>query len=174
MRKRETLDDLYRQHAKSLYFYLYKMCGNPQLAEDLVQETFVRATVSLEVASAEHAKAWLFQVARHAYLDEWRKNERRQKNPIFQFFLRPKEMFSPYGIPEEQLIEKVHQDLVLDIMRRLPENYRTVLYLREEESFTYKEIAQFMKMTEEQVKITLYRARKKFEGIAQQEGERYE
>ena len=101
MRNRQVyLDELYRQYVKPLYFYLLKLCGSPEVAEDLTQETFVQATVHLDTYDGEQARAWLFKVARNVYLDEWRKRQRRKNNPIFQLFLHPKEMVSPYGLPE--------------------------------------------------------------------------
>ncbi|CAG9607697.1 RNA polymerase sigma factor [Pseudoneobacillus rhizosphaerae] len=47
MRNQLKLTNLYKRYAKTLYFYLLKLSGSPQLAEDLTQETFVRATISL-------------------------------------------------------------------------------------------------------------------------------
>lgn len=168
------LDALYRLYMKPLYFYLYKMCGNAELAEDLVQETFVRATISLETANTEYAKAWLFQVARNVYLDEWRKNERRRNNPLFQFFLKPKEMYSPYGMPENELITQEHENMLQSILEKLPENYRTIIILREEQNFTYREISTLLNVSEEQVKVLLHRARKKMNDYAKKEADSFE
>ncbi|MER2190394.1 MAG: sigma-70 family RNA polymerase sigma factor [Solibacillus sp.] len=161
MDKYEHLDTLYRQYMKSLYYYLYKMCGNAELAEDLVQETFVRATIHLYEADVLHAKAWLFQVARNTYLDEWRKIERRRKNPLFQLFLKPRDMCSPYGLPEQEVINKESAATVQSLLVQLPENYRTVYILREDEQFSYREISQLLRISEGNVKILLHRARKK-------------
>ena len=99
--KRNQLRNLYKQYARPLYFYLLKLSGSKQLAEDLTQETFVRATISLHTYENEEARAWLFKVARNAYLDEWRKQQRWRTIPILSAFTTKKEMISPYGIPEE-------------------------------------------------------------------------
>lgn len=72
------LDNLYRKYTKPLYYFLLKLSGSHQLAEDLVQETFVRATISLSFYQNEDVRAWLFKVARNAYLDEWRRRQRRK------------------------------------------------------------------------------------------------
>ncbi|MBP3040552.1 hypothetical protein J9303_13760 [Bacillaceae bacterium Marseille-Q3522] len=81
----QELDELYRHYAKPLYFYLLKFSGSPQMAEDLKQETFVRATISFSVHHQEKVKAWLFKVARNAYLDEWRKRMRNQERIMNPF-----------------------------------------------------------------------------------------
>lgn len=145
------------------------MCGNAELAEDLVQETFVRATISLQNADGDNAKAWLFQVARNTYLDEWRKAERRRNNPIYQLFLKPKDMHSPYGVPEHELIEKENIYIIQTSLAHLPEKYRTVYILREDENFSYREISKLLNISEENVKVLLYRARKKMEGYLKRE-----
>lgn len=80
--RRNELDQLYRNYAKPLYYYLFKLSGSAQLAEDLTQKTFVRATVLLSSYKQEDVRAWLFKVARNAYLDEWRKRKRRKWVPF--------------------------------------------------------------------------------------------
>ena len=121
MAKQRFLDALYRKHAKMLYFYLYNMCGSEALAEDLVQETFLRATIALHTYESEHAKAWLLRVARNIYLDEWRKQQRRRNNPIYQRWLKPKDMISPYGVLEEEYTNKEQMYLIQNILVALPE-----------------------------------------------------
>jgi len=167
--KGQRLEDLYRKYAKPLYFYLYKLCGSKQLAEDLTQETFVRATIHLHLYDETEPRAWLFKVARNTYIDEWRKQTKRQKI-LKWFFLNKEEMISPYGIPEENLMHKELQQELENLMVFLPENYRSILYLREVEQFSYQEIMATLQLSEEQVKVTLYRARKRLSELAQKKG----
>lgn len=111
---------------------------------------------------------WLFTVARRTYLDEWRKQQRRKKSTIYQFFLKEKEMFSPYGMPEEQLLVGQQKIEIEQLLKLLPEHYRTILLLREYEYLTYEEIAVVTNYSVDQVKVTLYRARKKLAKHGQQ------
>lgn len=173
MRNRVTLDDLYRQYARPLYFYLLKLSGSRQLAEDLTQETFVRATISLHTYEGEEARSWLFKVARNAYLDEWRKQQRWKTVPLLSFLGSTKDMLSPYGLPEEDLLKKEGAEEIADLLEFLPENYRSILYLREFEEFSYREIMDTLQLTEEQVKVTLYRARKRLRQLAERKGWKY-
>lgn len=165
-----SLDELYRCFAKPLYFYLLKLSGSPQLAEDLVQETFVRATIALPKQFHENAKAWLFKTARNAYLDEWRKQERRRRLPFAEALFRTKEMISPYGLPENEVIEAESKHDIVRLVNGLPENYRSVIYLREIEGLSYSEIREALSLTEAQVKILLHRARKKLAQLMQMKG----
>lgn len=158
------LDDIYRRYAEPLYYYLVKMSGSPNLAEELVQETFFRATVSLSFYKYEDVKPWLFRVARNTYLDEWRKRQRWKWVPFYE----KEEMKSPFGIPEDEMVAKETSIELTDLLELLPENYRTILYLREFAEFTYEEISQAMELSDGQVKITLHRARKKLQTLGLQ------
>ena len=164
------LDELYRQYVKPLYFYLLRLCGSAEVAEDLAQETFVQATIYLDTYDNERARAWLFKVARNVYLDEWRKQQRRKNNPLFQLFLRQKEMVSPYGLPEEALLQQERSAKMEDLLSYLPEQYRSILYLREYQSFSYQEMMEALHLSEQQVKVTLHRARKRLAELAEKKG----
>lgn len=169
---RSKLEDLYKQYVKPLYFYLLKLSGSPQLAEDLTQETFVRATISLHTYEGEEARAWLFKVARNVYLDEWRKRKRRRV--LFTMFSAKQEMISPYGVPEDTLLLQERNQQLEDLLKYLPEQYRSIIYLKEYEQFSYKEIMDALQLSEEQVKVTLHRARKRLASLAEKKGWKYE
>ncbi|MDN4606228.1 sigma-70 family RNA polymerase sigma factor [Sporosarcina highlanderae] len=172
--KGKQLESLYRQYARSLYFYLLKLSGSKQLAEDLTQETFIRATINLQTYEDEEARAWLFKVARNAYLDEWRKQQRRRTIPLFAALLSKTEMISPYGIPEESLLAQEQNEQLEDLLNYLPEHYRSIIYLREYEQFSYKEISESLQLTQDQVKVTLYRARKRLADLFEKKGWQYD
>lgn len=164
--KEQGLEDLFRLYAKPLYYFLWKMSGSPHVAEDLTQETFVRATISLHTYEGEEARAWLFRVARNLYIDEWRKRKRRQSIPLVKLFYADDGMVSPYGLPEEDVLAKELTGDIQELLSFLPEQYRAILYLREVEEFSYGEIQTALDLTEAQVKVNLHRARKKLAEIA--------
>ncbi|APH06432.1 sigma-70 family RNA polymerase sigma factor [Bacillus weihaiensis] len=168
--RKHELEHVYQKYAKSLYVYLLKMSGSPHLAEDLTQETFVRATISLSSYNQENIRAWLFKVARNAYLDEWRKRQKRKWIPFSEILFTHEKMISPYGLPEEELVLGEQKSDLHILLTYLPEHYRTILYLREYEDFSYEEIQTLLELTEGQVKIHLYRARKKLSELAEELG----
>lgn len=171
MRKRKNeLEALYRHYATPIYYYLLKLCGSTQLAEDLTQETFVQATINLHTYKGDKVLAWLFTVARNAYLDEWRKQSRWKNNRFLSLLINKQEMVSPYGVPENVLLLKEQDTQLQNLLCYLPEQYRSILYLREYEQFTYKEIASTLGMSDEQVKVTLHRARKRLAELASKKG----
>lgn len=169
----DDLEQVYLVFAKPLYYYLLKLTGSHFKAEELVQETFYRATLSLDLYESEQVKSWLFKVARHAYLDEWRKSQRWQWVPFSHFVSNSTDMISPNGIPEDRLIAGEIRDDVTDVMSLLSENYRTILYLREYSEFTYEELAETMGLSLDQVKVTLYRARKRFKQLSERLGKKF-
>lgn len=168
--KNQQLEQLFKLYSKSLYYFLWKLSGSSHLAEDLTQETFVRATISLHTYQGEQARAWLFKVARNIYIDEWRKRKRRESIPLVNRFKPAEEMISPYGLPEDTALAQEQRDDLNMLFDYLPEHYRTILYLREVAEFSYAEIATAMDLTVDQVKVMLHRSRKKLETIAQQKG----
>lgn len=161
-KRKQKLDDLYRSYAKGLYYYLLRMSGSSVIAEELVQETFYRATISLSLYKHQEVKPWLYKIARNCYIDEWRKRQRWKWVPFFE----KEEMKSPYGVPEDHAIKKETKQELKDLLDLLPENYRTILYLREYEGFSYEEIEETMGLNASQVKVNLHRARKKLQQLS--------
>lgn len=168
--KNQQLENLFKLYSRPLYYYLWKMSGSAHVADDLTQETFVRATISLHTYEGEEARAWLFKVARNIYIDEWRKRKRRKANPLLKLFYSGEELISPYGLPEDEILKQERIGDLNELLGFLPEPYRAILYLREVEQFIYAEIQDAMELSEEQVKVNLYRARKKLETVAKKKG----
>jgi len=72
---KNTADKLYRRYKASIFRYFYKMGGNYHLAEELTQETFYQAAVSLDGFRAESAlSTWLFRIAFYVYAGHLRRN----------------------------------------------------------------------------------------------------
>lgn len=164
--RKEKLHDVYQRHAKMLYLYLLNLTGSPTVAEDLVQETFYKATLSLAFYHDQEVKSWLFKVARHTYLDQWRKRKRWEWVPFIEVLYKGEEMLSPFEQPEDYVISKESEKDLLNLNKQLPETYRTILYLREDEGLSYKELSEALEMNENQVKVTLHRARQRLHQLA--------
>ncbi|HEU5138832.1 MAG TPA: sigma-70 family RNA polymerase sigma factor [Bacillales bacterium] len=162
----DTFSKLFDQFHPSLYRYLYRMTGSRTEAEELLQETFIKAMVSLKVKNLKQARAWLYKVARNLYVDWVRKSsaEQRMVDQIKQDALTT----SHRGNPETEYDKKEQQQKLAQIMQRLPERMRTVLYLREVEEFSYMELCETMELTMSQVKVTLHRSRERFRALAKE------
>lgn len=172
--RKDELETIYLIFAKPLYFYLLKLTGSAIKAEELVQETFYRATLSLDLYEDEQVKSWLFKVARHAYMDEWRKRQRWKWVPFYDYLANTPDFESPYGVPEEELVVREIAKDVNDIMKMLPESYRSILYLREYEQFSYEELSETLELSLNQVKVNLHRARQRFKQLSKRMGKNFE
>lgn len=172
--KFDDLETIYLTFADPLYFYLLKLSGSAIVAEELVQETFYRATLSLDLYDDGQVKSWLFKVARNAYMDEWRKRKRWKWVPFYDYLTNTRDFESPYGVPEKDLTEQELTDDVTNVMILLPESYRSILYLREYEQFSYEELGETLDLSLNQVKVNLYRARQRFKKISERIGKDFE
>lgn len=126
-------------------------------AEDVVQETLIRVWNKRdEWEQLESVEAYCLTVARNLAID---RSERKDARTVA---LPPDaEEAADTATPHEQLVRKERLQLLRHLIRQLPEKQRQIVMLRDVEGKSYKEIAMLLDVTEEQVKVNLFRARKK-------------
>lgn len=126
-------------------------------AEDVVQDTMIRVwNRRNEWPQFESVEAYCLTVARNLAIDRSQKMEARNTE------LTPEVREMPDTLtPYDRLARDEQMRLVHRLVSELPEKQRTVMQLRDVEEKSYKEIADILQITEEQVKITLFRARQK-------------
>lgn len=169
MKKRFEM--LYQNYRDTVYGYLYYMCREEELAEDLAQETFLKIFQGLRRFRGECSeKTWCLTVARNTFLSYARK-----KQPLLlgEEALERQETASE-NFPEERLIRREEGKLVRDVLSMLAEDERTLLLLRDCEGLSYDEIARILNMTEANVKVRLHRVRQKYRKLYQKETESME
>lgn len=164
--RNDPFTELFLTYQPSLYRYLYRLCGSKEWAEELLQETFYRAMLSLRQEDALMARAWLFKVARNLFIDSLRKRGRDAE--LLQEIGRRASGVSPSDLPEEALDRKEQRRKITEVMNRLPERERTLLYLREIEQFSYQELAAALDLSMNHVKVLLHRSRQRFRELAEQ------
>ena len=134
---RYAFGELVRRHYASVVNVVYRMCGDANLAEDMAQETFLRAWSNLAFfrpkASLRH---WLYRIAVNATLDMLR---RKTEEPVEDDFIQMVSDQSPG--PEATVIEKEQAADLQKKLKSLPDASRTVLVLREFGELSYQEIA---------------------------------
>ena len=126
-------------------------------AEDIVQDTMIRVWNKRdEWSQFDSIEAYCFTVARNLAID------RSQKAESHNVELTPETQEMPDALtPEKQFEQDEQLRLVHRLMSELPEKQRTIMQLRDIEGKSYKEIAEIMQLTEEQVKVNLFRARQR-------------
>lgn len=126
-------------------------------AEDIVQETMIRVWNKRdEWDGLESVEAYCLTVARNLAID------RSEKKDSQTVELPPEVEQTPdASSPYDQLVNKERLKLVHRLVGELPEKQRLIMQLRDVEGKSYKEIAEALRLTEEQVKVNLFRARQK-------------
>ena len=135
--QRDAFSELVCIHAQGVRNVIYRMCGDPQIAEDAAQETFIQAWMHLpSYRSGTSLRNWLYRIAINAATDLLRKEKRIVPNALEDLQLQ-----DPGLGPEALFFEEERTALIQKAILSLPEASRAVLVLREYEGMSYHEIA---------------------------------
>lgn len=150
----ELLELLYRKYYKRIYLYLFSLSGDYYIAEDLTQETFVKALMLLP---DDHANmcAWLYTVARNLYFN-YRKKESRQTS-LEEIENEPES--EEENNPLFSLIKSDNEKILHKALQQINEKYREVLILQYLGGISQKEIGRLLKLSPENVRVLSYRGK---------------
>lgn len=141
-----------------LFRLAFRITLNQQDAEDVVQETLIKIWNRRDHwDEIESLEGWAMTIARNMALDVIRKQDSHRTVSLDEPSPIPQHP-SP-TTPYEQMMEKERIAMVRNLMNSLPEKQRTAMQLRDFEDKSYKEIAEIMQISEDQVKINIFRAR---------------
>lgn len=152
------------QHLDALYNFAMYLTRKPPEADDLVQETYLRAfRFAHRFQAGTHLRAWLFQILRNTFLTFYRIREREA--PLAENGVPEWDVPMFHDTPDEagDALE-AHTDLER-AMRRLPEEFRTVLLLAEVEGFPLDEVARVMACPVGTVKSRIFRAKERLRAL---------
>jgi RNA polymerase sigma-70 factor (ECF subfamily) len=169
-------------HADALYGTAMRLTRNPDSAQDLVQETFLKAFKHYDSLRPDsNLKAWLTRVLTNTFINQYRRKQVRQRS---QELYDPDWMNERVGSnwardvakrPGQKVVDRFVRDKLNDAVAALPDPYRQVLLLADVEELAYKEVAETLDIPIGTVMSRLHRARRKLRELlsefAQQEGE---
>jgi RNA polymerase sigma-70 factor, ECF subfamily len=156
-----SFDDEALPHLDALYRVALRLTADPSLAEDLVQDTMLKAYRSWrQYRPGTNAKGWLLTILRNTFINDFR---RRKHEPIAMDL----ETAEPHAVyrsmqesdPEGTFFSQIVDDKVIEAVDSLPADFREVLVLSDIEGLSYGEIAETLKIPVGTVKSRLFRAR---------------
>ena len=152
----DDMNDIYRQHAQTVYKFLLSQTRDPDLAEELTQETFYQAVRSIDRFDGRcKVSVWLCQIARHLWYQHLRRT--RRETPTADEDLPE----VPVPSAEEGLLAQAGQLELLRQVHSLPEPCREVVYLRAFGDLSFREIGDVLGKTETWARVTFYRGKEK-------------
>ena len=157
------------QYARQLYSAAMRMTRNPSDAEDLVQETFLKAYRAYHTfEEGTNLKAWLYRILTNTYINKYRKDSRRPSE-VDLGSVEDLYLYRNIGSEESAEAARTTEDRVLDglveadikkAVEDLPENFRLPVLLADLEGFSYKEISDILDIPIGTVMSRLHRGRK--------------
>lgn len=150
----EPLRQLYHKFQKEIYLYLFSLCHNRELAQDLMQETFLKAILALP-NDHTNVRAWLYLVARNLYFN-YRSKEKRIV-PLEELEASTIDNTTPLL---DHIIKDEQKKLLYRALEHLPERQREILLLHYFGGLSLKEIAAILKQTPENIRVQTYRSKK--------------
>ena len=153
--KSTAWENLFRKYYNEALLYVFSFCHNRALAEDLVQEAYMRAIRSID-EEKDSFKFWLFEVCRNLYFDTLRKNKKVEAITS--------DMPSNESLVDD-VIQKDEYRALYKAISLLKDDFREIVRLYYFDSMSVKEIASIVDESVDNVKIKLYRARLKLKDI---------
>jgi RNA polymerase sigma-70 factor, ECF subfamily len=155
------------QYAPQLYSAAMRMTRNSADAEDLVQETYLRAYRSFATfQEGTNLRAWLFRILTNTFINTYRAKQRRpQESELgdledLYMYKRIANINPASRSAEDQLFDLFTDDEVKKALEELPDNFRLPVLLADVQDFSYKEIAQILDIPIGTVMSRLHRGRK--------------
>ncbi|MST34559.1 sigma-70 family RNA polymerase sigma factor [Acidimicrobiaceae bacterium USS-CC1] len=169
MAEQETFADQAMPYMGSLYTAALRMTRNPSDAEDLVQETYLKAYRAFGgFQEGTNLKAWLYKILTNTFINSYRSRKRRPEqtelDEVEDLYLYRRlgglEAVSASRSAEEEVLEHFTDGDVKAAVESLPEQFRMAVLLADVEGFSYKEIAEILDVPIGTVMSRLHRGRK--------------
>jgi RNA polymerase sigma factor (sigma-70 family) len=161
-----AFEELYRRYHPRIAAYVRRKVRDPARAEDLAQDAFFSALRRMRATDSDIAfKPWIFEIARNATIDHWRRSNRAEEVSVEAEELRQSDRVRLVGSagPDSALVDKERLDHLRGAFDELSDVHTRILVMRELEGLSYREIAERLDLSRSSVESALFRARRRLE-----------
>jgi RNA polymerase sigma-70 factor, ECF subfamily len=156
-----VFDELYSNYHQDVFNFLIYMVHNRQLAEDLVQEVYIRVLKSYQNFEGKSSeKTWLFSIAKNVAIDHFRKQKNWKNRFLEKFDWNRNELTSDDAPLEEIVVANEEIRELYECLKHCSTDYRMVIIMRYLQELSIKETAEILDWSESKVKTTQHRALK--------------
>lgn len=162
--KERLFEKEFMPHADALYNFAYQLSYNDDDANDLVQETYMKAFRFIDsYQEGTNSKAWLFKILKNIFINEYRRKKREPEkidyDDVITFSDEDDDNSAAYFDLREDMFDNMLGDEITNALNKLPIEFKTVILLCDIEGFTYEEIAKIIDIPIGTVRSRLHRAR---------------
>lgn len=164
LKKQEDFNDEIIPHLDALYNFGLRLTSDPNDAEDLVQDTIVKAyRFFSSYEKGTNAKAWLFRILKNSYINNYRKKSKKPQqvdyDEVSTFYETIRAERTDTSDLEDKMFRELIDDELSNALDNIPEDFRTVVLLCDVEDFTYEEIANMLDVPIGTIRSRLHRGR---------------
>ncbi len=163
-KKQEDFNKEILPHLDAMYNFALRLTSDPNDAEDLVQDTIVKAYRFFDsYEKGTNAKAWLFRILKNSYINTYRKKSKKPNqvdyDEVATFYETIRDERTDTSDLEDRMFRELIDDHISKALDQLPEDFRTVVLLCDVEGFTYEEIANMLDVPIGTIRSRLHRGR---------------
>ena len=149
-------DQIYNDYFQDVFYYLRSLSSNRDVAEDLTQDTFVKAMKSLDQYDGrKDIRAWLFTIAKNSFIDRCRKEKNYAMEQQQDTLVTSEPSFV------EKMMDQAEAFQVHKILHEMPEPYKEVFSLRTFGELPFEQIGKLFDKSDSWARVTYYRAKQK-------------
>ncbi|MFN1835024.1 sigma-70 family RNA polymerase sigma factor [Balneola sp. MJW-20] len=163
-KKQKDFDEEIIPHMDALYNFALRLTTDPNDAEDLVQDTIVKAyRFFSSYEKGTNAKAWMFRILKNSFINNYRKTSKKPSqvdyDEVSSYYESVRAESTDTSDLENLMFRELMDDDITNALSRLPEDFRTVVMLCDVEGYTYEEIANMLDVPIGTIRSRLHRGR---------------
>lgn len=164
IQKQKDFDDEIIPHMDALYNFALRLTSDPNDAEDLVQDTIVKAyRFFSSYEKGTNAKAWMFRILKNSFINNYRKTSKKPSqvdyDEVSSYYESIRADSTETSDLESLMFREMMDDDLSEALSHLPEDFRTVVLLCDVDGYTYEEIANMLDVPIGTIRSRLHRGR---------------